>query len=288
MFGRSTRSKKTIDTKELTSTAAVSIRLPNRANSVGIIDGQHRVFAYHETNDDDAKIARLRMQQNLLVTGVIYPKNISSDDREKFEAKLFLEINSTQTNAKSNLKQAIGLVLDPFANNSIAMRVLNGLARKGALAGHIEQFFFDKGKLKTSSIVSYALRPLVKISGNDSLYFLWSNSRKDELLQKADVDLLREYIDFCISMINVLLGSIRENLDDYRWTTNVKVDKCVLTTTYVNAFLILLRILIENNVLIDFKHLSKKFVGINDFDFSAYRSSQYSRMADEIFRLYID
>lgn len=42
-------SLETIDTLTLTETAPVTIKLPDRPNSIGIIDGQHRVFAYHET-----------------------------------------------------------------------------------------------------------------------------------------------------------------------------------------------------------------------------------------------
>lgn len=91
----------TVDASILNSTAPVTIKLPDKPNSIGIIDGQHRVFAYHESKDDDADIAALRIQQNLLITGIIYPEGISDLEREKFEAKLFLEINSTQTNAKS-------------------------------------------------------------------------------------------------------------------------------------------------------------------------------------------
>ena len=60
----------TVDPASLKHTAPVTIKLPDRPNSIGIVDGQHRVFAYHETANDDEQIARLRIQQNLLVTGI--------------------------------------------------------------------------------------------------------------------------------------------------------------------------------------------------------------------------
>jgi hypothetical protein len=47
----------------------------------------------------------------------MYPSGVNEIDRERFEARLFLEINSTQMSAKSPLKQAIGVVL-------ISMRLL--------------------------------------------------------------------------------------------------------------------------------------------------------------------
>ena len=272
----------TIDTSVLTETAAVTIKLPDKPNSIGIIDGQHRVFAYYEAINDDLQIAQLRKQQNLLVTGIIYPPKFPAREREKFEARLFLEINSTQTNAKSQLKQAIGLVLDPFASESVATRVLSQLAKTGPLAGTIEQYFFDTNKLKTSSIVSYGLRPLVKTSGSDSLFSSWKHPKREEVANSKNDQALGDYVAFCVTTINQVLGAIKKNLAKDRWTTDRKVDKRVLTTTYVNSFLIVIRLLIEKKAALDFESLAKALSGIDGFDFSAYHSSQYKRMAEKI------
>lgn len=272
----------TVDSTALKQTAPVTIKLPDRPNSIGIVDGQHRVFAYHETVNDDSQIARLRVQQNLLVTGIIYPPHLSEAQREKFEARLFLEINSTQTNAKSQLKQAIGLVLDPFASESIAARVLSQMARTGPLQGIIEQYFFDTNKLKTSSIVSYGLRPLVKTSGTDSLFSIWVHEARDDVAQGLNDDALAEYISFCVTTINRVLVAIKKNLSPGRWTTDAKTERRVLATTYVNSFLITIRLLIERQKSISDSDLDRAFVGIDDFDFSAYHSSQYKRMAEKI------
>ena len=105
----------TQDISKLMKTAPVKIQLPSEYNSVGLIDGQHRVFSYYEGGAHEEAIEKLRRQQNLLVTGIIYPPSVAAQDKTKFEATLFLEINSTQTNAKSDLKQAIGLLLHPFS-----------------------------------------------------------------------------------------------------------------------------------------------------------------------------
>lgn len=272
----------TVDSSTLTQTAAVTIKLPDRPNSIGIIDGQHRVFAYHETAHDDSEIALLRVQQNLLVTGIIYPPRLSNTEREKFEARLFLEINSTQTNAKSQLKQAIGLVLEPFASESIAARVLSQLARSGPLQGVVEQHFFDTNKLKTSSIVSFGLRPLVKTSGTDSLFSIWNHEHRDQVAQGANDAALADYVSFCVEIINRVLVAIRKNLRSGRWTTDAKTDGRVLATTYVNSFLITIRLLIENKISLKEEDLEAGFAGIDEFNFAAYHSSQYKRMAEKI------
>lgn len=272
----------TVDSATLTQTAAVTIKLPDRPNSIGIIDGQHRVFAYHETVNDDFQIAQLRVQQNLLVTGIIYPPDLSPLEREKFEARLFLEINSTQTNAKSQLKQTIGLVLDPFASESIAARVLSKMAKTGPLSGVVEQYFFDTNKLKTSSIVSYGLRPLVKTSGSDSLFSIWIHPAKEDVAEGRNDEALADYVAFCVATINRVLVAIKKNLTAGRWTTDPKAEKRVLATTYVNSFLITLRLLIEKQESLADGDLNKVFSNIDTFDFSAYHSSQYKRMAEKI------
>ena len=270
----------TVDASTLNETAPVIIKLPDRPSSICIIDGQHRVFAYHETSNDDQEIAQLRRQQNLLVTGVIYPNDINTIDREKFEARLFLEINSTQTSAKSPLKQAINVILEPFSSESIAARVLSG--KTGALSGFIELYFFDSDKLKTASIVSYGLKPLVKPGGDDSLFSIWTNPRKSDMAKEEDSALLGEYVSFCVTVINRVLGSIRKNIFKERWTTEKRVQNRVLSTTYVNSFFIVMRILIEKKKSLEFSYLNASFSNINTFEFSSYRSSQYKRMAEEI------
>ena len=272
----------TVDTSSLNSTAAVKIKLPNKPNSIGIIDGQHRVFAYHETNNDDSEIALLRVQQNLLVTGIIYPATISDIEREKFEARLFLEINSTQTNAKSHLKQAIGLVLEPFAPDSIAARVLTQLSRSGPLEGWIEQYFFDSNKLKTSSIVDFGLKPLVKTNGIDSIFTIWMHQNRDDVAKGVNDEALTDYISFCVDTINRILIAVKKNLSSGRWTTDVKIKNRVLTTTYVNSFLITLRFLIANKRSLKQIDLENAFKDIDNFAFGAYHSSQYNRMAAKI------
>lgn len=274
---------KTIDISKLTKTEPVKINLPRRPNSVGVIDGQHRLYSYHKTKFDDPTIAKLRNQQNLLVTGIIFPPGYNAAARERFEASLFLTINSNQTNAPKSLKQEIQIILRPFANDAIAKAVMHDLSRSGPLEGHVERYFYDKGLLKTTSIVTYGLSPLVKLGGEDSI-FSTINPELKERLQKQDESALQDYVAICRAKINEVLGALKITLGEDRWTTDRNRPDRVLNVTYINSFLILMRLLIKENKDISGPFISSNISELGSFDFKKYHSSQYNRMAQDIFQ----
>lgn len=272
----------TVDPKTLNEVSPITIQIPDRAGCVGIVDGQHRLYSYHETLIDDPEIAILRKQQNLLVTGIVYPKNTSNSEKEKFEAKLFLEINSTQANAKSSLKQAIAVILDPFSSGSIATRVLSGMGKTGPLGGYIESYFYETDKLKTTSIVSYGMKPLVKTTGSDTLFALWQDPDKDAVKNGLNDEALTRYVKFAVSHINMFLSAVKNNVDDKLWTTDKKVIGHLLNTTHINAFLITLRLIVDANKAGDFAYYKQALKGIGAFPFKQYHSSQYGKMARKV------
>jgi DGQHR domain-containing protein len=276
----------TIDIKTLTSTAPVRIRLPLVANSIGLIDGQHRLYSYYESRDDDKEIAKLRDQQNLLVTGIIYPSNVEKAARERFEAALFLSINANQTNAPTALRQEIEVFLTPYSPTAIGRQVMQKLAKSGPLSGHVEQYFFDKNKLKTSSIVSFGLGPLIKLGGNDSLFKIFHHPDKNKIESGKSDEALEAYLQFATSKINIFLGAVRANVESARWTPDARVKSRILTVTYINSFLITLRRLVEAEVDIEFEGMKKSLEKIGEFKFKEYHSSQYARMATKIYETY--
>jgi DGQHR domain-containing protein len=278
----------TVDTKKLQSTEPVIIEIPNAYNTIGLIDGQHRVFAYHEGGEKDNEIALLRKKQNLLVTGIIYPKTISEKEKTKFEAKLFLEINSNQSNAKSDLKQSIGLILNPFAAESIAKLVINKLNSNGPLANKFEKHFYEKDKIKTTSVVSYGLRPITKLSGSDSFFYKWPHKDKNQMIITLDEDLLEEYIHYSVTELNSFFRAIYDILDKDKWTTDPKQKNKILSTTVINGLIICFRKLIEQNKTGTYEYYKKKLAGINTFKFNTYKSSQYASMARDIFSKYFE
>lgn len=270
------------------------IEINDECNIIGIIDGQHRTYAYHEGDDQyEPCIARYRKIQNLLVTGILFPQKESKENRLKFEANLFLEINSNQTNVRSQLKQEIELMITPFSSVAISKRILNGLNLSGPLSDRIEQYSFEKGKIKTASIVSFGLRPLIKIEdvkSKDSLFNLWQNSNKSKLKiqESEEFQLLNEYINFCIEKIRDIFIAFKSNLDSEKWHTySPKTSNGVLTVTFINGILNVLRLLIENKGVSDVEHYRNRLKNVNNFKFKEYKSSQYRKMGEDIYQNYL-
>jgi DGQHR domain-containing protein len=277
----------TMDSSNISSTTPATIELPKEPNTVGLIDGQHRVFSYHEGGKFEGTIAPLRSKLNLLVTGIMYPAKMSEADRLKFEAEIFLEINSNQASASSDLKQAITSILNPFDPAAIAKRVLVRLNRSGALSNMFVSYFYDTERLKTTSVVSYGIRHIVSIGPNSPLFQRWEHPDKLNLLDKSDLDLLQEWIDFCFSSLNVWFLGIKKNFSAGRWDYKKSTENRVLNTTNVIGFLNLYRLVITNDV----NHKSDRYDldmnGIDNFDFSKYKSSQYGAMGRDLYaRLY--
>jgi DGQHR domain-containing protein len=280
----------TIDPSKINETEPGNIQLPFEYNSIGLIDGQHRVFSYYEGGKEEAAINLLRLQQNLLVTGIIYPQALSGAERSKFEATLFLEINATQTNAKSDLKQAIGVLLHPFSQDSIARQIVNALNDQGVLAGQFERYFFDKGKIKTTTIVSYGVKPLVKLGGDDSLFKAWKNLNKQRLVDAPTQALVSEYVKFCTTEVNVFIGAIKANMTADRWTADQKIKGRMLTTTILNGFIVCLRLLIQHQKLHSFDWYKARLIPaeLQQFPFATYKSSQYGSLGQDMYKTFLE
>ena len=279
----------TIDPKSIVQTVPGRVQIPQKYNTIGIIDGQHRVFSYHEGGSQEDKIASLRERQNLLVTGIVFPSSMSEKDRLKFEANLFLEINSNQTNAKSDLKQEINLVIHPFSSESIAKRILNSLNDSaGPLRDMFERYFYDSNKLKTTSIVSFAIRPLVNPGSSSSIFAMWDNDDKYSMMDNADYSLLSEYVAFCAREINHIFAAIKALLPSERWTADKKVASRFLTTTNVNGIIFCLRLLASNKRLYSVREYMELFDGVEEFDFSEYKSSQYNKLSQKLYSEFLE
>lgn len=269
------------------------IEIKDECNIIGLIDGQHRTYAYHEGDDQyEPIIKEKRKIQNLLVTGIIFPSQYNQNKRLKFEATLFNEINTNQTNVKSQLKQEIELMINPFSSIAIGKKILERLNLNGPFKNKIEQYSFEKGKLKTASIVSFGLKPLIKLdsSSNDTLFHIWDNTRKINLLsnEEENFDLRDEYIEFCTAQIRNLFIAFKDHLED-RWTFYNKKDSpdAILNVTFFNGILNVLRLLIENGKNEpDSTNYKAKLDNVKNFNFKNYKSSQYRQMGKDLYDKY--
>jgi len=279
----------TLRPEKLLETQPAIIQLPSLYNSVGIVDGQHRIFSYHEGGSFDDEISKLRRQQNLLVTGIIFPPGMGEEAKTIFEATLFLEINANQANASSQLKQQISLKISPFDPESIARRIVNHLNdQTGPLQDEFERFFFESGKVKTTSIVSFGVRPLASIRSADSLFSIWQRPGKEKVLEGQDYELLSEYAKFCSSQINQFIGAVRTALPRERWTADLKVEDRFLTTTIINGLLSCFRRIVRLKVTYSFEEYRAKLQGLESFPFGDYKSSQYNRMGEAIHKRFFE
>ena len=261
------------------------VQIDDLPNIIGIIDGQHRVYAYHEGTDVyEKKIAALRVQQHLLVTAVLFPRTVSMAARRQFEATLFREINNNQTNISSQLKQDIDVMISPFSSTSICKGIISKLNESGPLADIISVHSYDKGKLKTASIVSYGLIPLVKYddsSESDSLYKLWPNPDKKKLNKDSvEYDLRKQYVDFCAEKIRDILIALKRIVPKDLWRVyNPKKKQGTLSVTFINGFLNVLRCLIKDTGgLLSQEEYYQKLKGIQLEKLKEYKSSQYNKM----------
>lgn len=270
-----------LDAREATRISVGQLTIPRRFDAIGIIDGQHRVYAYHEGDDLlDPQIAVLRAKQHLLVTGIIYPSSIKPADAEAFEAKLFLEINDKQKRVKSDLKQDIELLINPCSDIAIAKAVLHRLAATGPLVGILALHFFDTGKLKTASIVSYGLRHIVGLNEPVSFFKKWKGSGKRALRESCDREVLDRYINFCGTELNTFIGAFKASQSQEFWTPDRSKSR-LLTTTTVNGLVFCMRLILENDKLSTFDQYLGGFERLN-LDFRPgkfqYKSSHWRQL----------
>jgi len=289
-FGRN------IDPKSISEVRDVVVSVPYRSDVIGIVDGQHRVFCYHEGADAyEAKIGKLRDRQNLLVTGIIYPHNYAEPDKRRFEAKLFLEINDKQRRTGSELKQSIELILSPYSTIAIAKAIVHRLNLGGALRGMLQTNYFDPPKLiRTASIVSYGLRPLLKLDGTDSLFSSWAHPNKQRLHQlqhskgdPANLDpILSEYINYCVSSLDDLLIAAKKALGTTKWSLADKAQDRYLTPTVINGLIVCLRLVIQHGKPLAASTYDKKLLDLDSFNFSRYKSSNWKALGSAVFAKY--
>ena len=123
----------------------------------------------------------------------------------------------------------------------------------------------------------------MKLAGDDSLFKIWDNSTKSDLLNGDNLDLLNEYKTFCADELNKILIAVKINISPKGlWTTDQKISK-FLTPKSINGFINCLRFLIENNEIGDIDFYANKLKGIYKLKIDTYSSSHYRKMGEDIY-----
>ena len=69
---------------------------------------------------------------------------------------------------------------------------------------------------------------------------------------------------------------------------NAQTSTGILTVIFINGMLNLIRLLVEANKLSDINSYKQKLSLIKDFDFRQYKSSQYRRLGEDLYKKYFD
>ena len=179
----------------------VSITIPQIRQSVSIIDGQHRLFAYSDMGDDfNEKIVALSNEHELLVTAYMFNDETPESVQIKTQARLFLDINSKQKKVPPAIQQVIKRMCDPLSDEGIAGDLMQFLL-------NTNMFECDKSKISTSSIVSYSIIPLLNTSNSraTSLISQWKSLNR---IQGALTDAQKaQYLEFLKSTLGGVFAS---------------------------------------------------------------------------------
>lgn len=259
--------------------------LPKEMNSICVIDGQHRIFAHYVSGADtkqERKITELRKQLHLLVTGLVFDKNVSPEERARIQSEIFHDINSNATAVPRTVLTQIKRIQNPIDDESIAQSVVECLNKEGVFKNLLQISILDAGKIKTASIVRFALRYLVTVKsadGKKSLFEYWNGDKK-ALLSVNNVA-LQDYIKYCAGVLREYFGAVRKNYITQWNDPNSKL----LSVICLNGFIIALTRQLGINGVNDFDYYDKIFSQWS-FDFSndkfPYTSSQYRKFSSTI------
>lgn len=241
-FQNTNDNRSDVDICNLDSIQNLRIKIPYKINSIGVIDGQHRIFGHYEGNDSyESEIAKLRSKRHLLVTGLYYdPSKFGESEKRKFESELFLQINNEQKKVGKAVLHYIRAFQEPYSATGVANSVLELLNRRDPFLNLFILSPLNKVGVKTPTIIQYGLHDLVEINPNkETLFKYWKNPNKNLIVgvQKSTTEtegVLEEYLRFSTTSLSVYFSAIK-SLFSSHWTLDNK--SRLLTVTSIIAFL---------------------------------------------------
>lgn len=276
---------KEINVSQLSKYQNCKMSITQDFNTISIIDGQHRIYAYYENNisdTDEEEVAKLRNKLNLLVTGLLFPKEWNEWEKQKFQSEIFLQINRNSKNIEKDVIFHIESTMDPLSSSSIARMIIKKMNEKDPFKDKFELSLVKKSQIKVSSIIQFALSSLVSGNKNSQGFFKYWNPEHSEKPESLNTDLLEEYVAYCSTQLQQYFNAIK---DIYK-TDWDNLKSYLLKITSINGFIIALN---ESLKLTDgpkdFKFYKELFSSKN-FNFSKgkfpYSGSKYKQFAIEM------
>lgn len=222
----------------------IEMQIPVDFNSMAIIDGQHRVYAYYEdydkNNSIEKSISGLRLRLNLLVTGIIYPPNSIYDDdleKRKFESNLFVSINKNAKPVDADTLIQVQSIMNPTSGEAISRKVIQQLNKDEPFKDLFQLSKVEDAPIKTASIIQYALSSLLVAKNNpNSLYTYWlrKNHKDDQFRLESSAD-INDYINYCTKKLKVYFNSIKNRFPNF-WNKNSKLLKVISLNAFIIAY----------------------------------------------------
>lgn len=278
-------SEKVVSIDEVGDFQHCKLILPDEINSIAIIDGQHRIYAHYEapeTEKYELQIAPLRKQLHLLVTGLVFPKDMKEAERKRIQSEIFLNINDNTKKVAANVLLHITMLQDLFSDMGLARRVIEKLNKMNTFLNRFELSELDENKIKVASIVKFALRYLVTVTpteGKVSLYNYW-NGDKEALINQEE-NALDAYVKFCAQNLNMYFSAVKNAFRD-EWRNP---ESKLLSVISINGFIMAYNRQLRKNGLREYDFYQNSF-GKMQMDFSKegfpYTSSQYRMFSNKI------
>lgn len=258
-----------VEFEKLNKIENLTISIPNKINSIGIIDGQHRIFSYYESSTSkEGEIGKLREKLHLLVTGIVYHESITEREKRKFESKLFEEINHNAKKVSSDVLLYIKSLQDPYS--------LEGMARNVIIHLNQSQLFFEKfelsqlykSEIKSTSFIKFALKDFLEFSDNkETFYKYWENGNKTILLDinnKNFEEVFNQYIKDCTKNIGDYYKAVKNNFKK-SWDDHKK--NKIFSVASVLGFFIAYKKSLKKHGLNDYEFYNNKLSKLDiDFD----------------------
>ena len=106
--------------------------LTKEMNSICVIDGQHRIYAHYVSGVDskqERRIAELRQQLHLLVTGLVFDKDVKAEERARIQSEIFDDINSNATKVPRTVLTQIKRIKNPIDDELSYDELMNNLQK---------------------------------------------------------------------------------------------------------------------------------------------------------------